>query len=275
MSVPAYEQRVPWSDLRLRSGWRRVALEWATALAIASQKMSFIEHLEELRRRIIWSLAFIALAFGGCWAFATDLYELASAPIRVNEAVTLALSRPQDIIGLHIKVTLVAAIFIAAPLVLLQAWLFIAPGLYEHERRYALPFVLSASALFVAGGAFGYFIAFPAALRFLLAWIAESHLVPIIDASEYLNLFFTVIVAMGVVFQIPAVMFVLSRIGLVNARFLLRNLQYAVFGCIVVAAIVTPTSDPWNMLLIAVPMIALYIVGIGVAAVCGRDRTKN
>jgi sec-independent protein translocase protein TatC len=255
--------------------WRRVAIEWAAAVAVASQKMSFIEHLEELRRRIIWSLAFVAVAFAGSWAFAGDLYDIARGPIDANSAVTLALSRPQDIVGLHIKVTLVAAIFISAPLVMLQAWLFISPGLYSHERRYAIPFVLSASVLFIVGGAFGYFVAFPAALQFLLAWIAESHLVPIIDASEYFNLFFTVIVAMGVVFQIPAVMFVLSRIGLVNARFLLRNLQYAVFGCIVASAIVTPTSDPWNMLLIAVPMIALYVVGIVVAAVCGRDRRAD
>jgi sec-independent protein translocase protein TatC len=131
------------------------------ALAIASQKMSFIEHLEELRRRLIWSVAFVAIAFAGCWAFAGDLYDIARRPIDANAAVTLAIARPQDIVGLNIKVTLVAAIFLSAPLVLLQAWLFISPGLYEHERRYALPFVLSASLLFIAGGAFGYFVAFP------------------------------------------------------------------------------------------------------------------
>jgi sec-independent protein translocase protein TatC len=267
MAVPTYQQAWPRA-----AGWRRIVCEYTAAIAVASQNMTFIEHLEELRRRLIWSVVSVAIAFGCCWTFAGDLYDLASAPIRANAAVTMSIARPQDIVGLNIKVTLVAAIFLSAPMVLLQAWLFIAPGLYPHERRYALPFVLSASILFLAGGAFGYFVAFPAALSFLLAWIAESHLVPIIDAGEYLNLFFTVIVAMGIVFQIPAVMFVLSRIGLINARFLIRRLQYAVFGCIVVAAIVTPTSDPWNMLLIAVPMIVLYVVGIGVAAVCGRER---
>jgi sec-independent protein translocase protein TatC len=275
MAVPIHQLHAPDVPSARAAAWRRAILEWTAAVAIASEKMSFLEHLEELRQRLIWSLVFVAIAFGGCWLFATDLYDMASAPIRANPAVTLSLSRPQDIVGLHIKVSLVAAIFVSAPLVLLQAWLFIAPGLYPHERRYALPFVLLSTFLFVTGGAFGYFIAFPAALRFLLDWIAESHLVPIIDASEYLSLFFTVIVAMGVVFQIPGVMFVLSRIGLVNAPFLLKNLRYAVFGCIVVAAIVTPTSDPWNMLLIAVPMIALYVVGIAVAAVCGRDRRSE
>ena len=103
------------------------------------------------------------------------LYEFASAPIRANPAVTLSVSRPQDIVGLHVKVTLVASLFLSAPFVLAQGWLFISPGLYPHERRYG-PFVLFASVLFLAGGAFGYFVAFPTALRFLLASIVETHL---------------------------------------------------------------------------------------------------
>jgi sec-independent protein translocase protein TatC len=254
---------------------KRLFAEVLVALAAASREMSFIEHLEELRMRIIWSVVSVVVAFGACWMFATELYELASAPIRANAAVTLYLARPQDIITLHVKVTLVAAIFIAAPFVLTQAWLFISPGLHAHERRYAIPFVLSASVLFVAGGAFGYFIAFPVALSFLLAWIVESHLVPIIDAGEYFNLFFTIIVALGFVFQIPAVIFVLSRLGLVTASFLLKNLKYAIFGCVVVAAIVTPTTDPWNMAIIAGPMFVLYCVGIAVAWISARRRPQS
>jgi sec-independent protein translocase protein TatC len=253
---------------------RKFALELVIALAATAREMSFIEHLEELRRRLLWSLTFVAVAFGVCWFFAGDLYEIARAPISANPAVTLALSRPQDIIGLHVKLTLVAALFLAAPLVLTQAWLFISPGLYPHERRYAIPFVLSASLLFVVGGAFGYFVAFPTALQFLLAWIVESHLTPIIDAVEYFNLFITIVVALGLVFQIPAVIFVLSRIGLVDARFLLRHFKHALLGCIVIAAVVTPTTDFANMLVVAGPMVLLYCVGIGVAAVFGRKRSR-
>jgi sec-independent protein translocase protein TatC len=251
---------------------RRAALEMAALLAIASREMSFLEHLEELRRRLIWSVVFVAAAFALCWVFAGDLYDIASAPIRSNPAVTLSVSRPQDIFSLYVKVTLVASIFLSSPLVLAQAWLFISPGLYPHERRYAIPFVLFASLLFVTGGAFGYFIAFPTAVGFLLDWIVQSHLTPIIDAGEYFNLFFTIIVALGIVFQIPAVIFVLSRIGLVNARLLVRQLKYAVFGSVVVAAVITPTGDPGNMLIIAAPMVALYVVGIGIAWVFGRRR---
>jgi sec-independent protein translocase protein TatC len=237
--------------------------------------MSFVEHLEELRRRLIWSVLFIGAAFGLCWFAAGELLDLASAPIRAaNPAVTLSLSRPQDIVSLSVKVTLVASLFLSAPFVLAQAWLFIAPGLYPHERRYAVPFVLSASILFVAGGAFGYFIAFPAALGFLLDWIVESRLAPIIDAGEYFNLLFTIVVALGLSFQIPAIVFVLSRIGLVTARFLIAKLKYAVFACVVASAILTPTTDPGNMLVLAGPMIVLYCVGIVVAWVFGRARVS-
>jgi sec-independent protein translocase protein TatC len=251
---------------------RRKAFELVAILAFASREMSFIEHLEELRRRLIWSLVFIGAAFAVCWVFAGDLYDIASAPIRSNPAVTLSISRPQDIFSLYVKVTMVAAIFLSAPLVFVQAWMFISPGLYPHERRYAIPFVLFASVLFVCGGAFGYYIAFPTAVGFLLDWIVQSHLTPIIDAGEYFNLFFTIIVALGIVFQIPAVIFVLSRIGLVSAGVLARKLKYAVFASVVIAAVITPTGDPGNMLIIAAPMVALYVVGIGVAWVFGRRR---
>ena len=249
------------------------AVRGGALLAFAmAQEMSFIAHLEELRRRILWSVVFVAASFGVCWVFAGDLYDLARAPIRDNPNVVLSVSRPQDIFSLNIKVTLVAAIFVSAPLILTQAWLFISPGLHAHERRYAIPFVLSASALFIAGGAFGYFIAFPAALQFLLDWIVASDIKPIIDAVEYFNLFFTMMVALGLVFQIPAVVFVLSRIGLIDARFLLRHFKEALLGCVIVAAVITPTTDFGNMLVIAGPMIVLYGVGIGVAWVFGRRR---
>jgi sec-independent protein translocase protein TatC len=243
-----------------------------SALVAMAQEMSFLEHLDELRRRLIWSVSFIAAAFVGCWMFSGQLYDLASAPIRSHTAVTLAISRPQDIFSLHVKVTMVAAIFVSAPLVLTQAWLFISPGLYPHERRYAIPFVLFASALFVCGGAFGYFIAFPTAVTYLMDWIVASHLTPIIDAGEYFNLFFTLTVALGIVFQIPAVILVLSRMGLVTAGLLLRKLKYAIFGAVVIASVITQTGDPANMLVIAAPMVALYAVGIGVAWVFGRRR---
>lgn len=259
----------------LSAEWRRVMLYLATAVTAIAQEMTFIEHLEELRRRLLWAVVCVAVTFAGCWIFSKELYDFASAPIRENPAVTLSVTRPQDIFGLYMKVTLVASIFFSSPLVLIQAWLFISPGLYPHERRYAIPFVVSASMLFIAGGAFGYYIAFPTALRFLLDWIVASKLTPIIDAVEYFDLFFSIMVALGIVFQIPAIVFVLSRIGLVSARLLLRYFKHAVLGSVIIAAIITPTSDPGNMLVIAGPMIALYAIGVGVAWIFGRGRRSE
>jgi sec-independent protein translocase protein TatC len=204
--------------------------------------------------------------------FAGNLYDLASAPIRANPAVTLAVSRPQDIFSLYMKVTLVAAIFFSSPLILTQAWLFISPGLHPHERRYAIPFVVSSSILFIIGGAFGYYIAFPAALSFLLEWIVASHITPIIDAVEYFDLFFSIMVALGIVFQIPAVIFVLSRVGLVTAGMLAKYFKHAVVGSVIIAAVITPTTDGGNMLIIAGPMLLLYILGIGIAWMFGKKR---
>ena len=254
------------------AGWRRLVLYVGAAVTAAAQEMTFIEHLDELRRRLLWAVVSLAVTFGICWAFAGQLYEIASAPIRANRAVTLSIVRPQDIFGLNVKVALVASIFFASPLILTQAWLFISPGLYPHERRYAVPFVVSASILFVAGGLFGYYIAFPAALQYLLDWIVESKLTPMIDAVAYFDLFFSILVALGIVFQIPAVIFVLSRIGLVTARSLVRYFRHAVLDSLIVAAIITPTTDFGNMLVIAGPMIVLYAVGIVVAWVFGRRR---
>ncbi len=262
----------PDSRIAAPAGLRQLAAALSALLAMAAGEMTFLEHLEVLRRRLIWSVVIVGAAFAGCWMFSGELYDLASAPIRSHPAVTLAISRPQDIFSLHAKVTLVAANFISSPLVLTQAWLFISPGLYPHERRYAIPFVCFASLLFVCGGAFGYFIAFPTAVTYLMDWVVASHLTPIIDAGEYFNLFFTLIVALGIVFQIPAVILVLSRIGLVTARWLAVRLKYAVFASVVVAAVITPTGDPANMLVIAAPMVVLYVVGIGVAWVFGRSR---
>jgi sec-independent protein translocase protein TatC len=263
-------------DRRLMAvAWRHRVASLLAVLSLTAREMPFLDHLEELRRRLIWSIVSVAVAFGVSWLFVDDLYGLAKAPIQAHTAVQFAILRPQDIFSLYFKVALVAALFLAAPMVVTQAWLFIAPGLHRHERRWAIPFILSATLLFAAGGAFGYFIAFPAALGFLLDWIVAGGFTPMIDASEYFSLFFTIIVALGIIFQIPAVIFVLSRMGLVTAGVLARKFKYAVLGAVVIAAIITPTTDYANLLIIAGPMIALYGVGIGVAWLFGRRREAD
>jgi sec-independent protein translocase protein TatC len=239
-----------------------------------SGQMSFLDHLEELRKRIIHSLIAVGVAFGVCWTFADTLFKVVSVPIR-KTGVELIVTSPTEAFNLELKLALLAAIFLGAPFILGQVWLFIAPGLYKHERRYALPFVLSSSVLFILGGAFGYFVAFPYALQFLIDWAKNMGVTPRISASEYFDLFIMVELGLAVIFEIPALIFVLSRIGLVSGRFLLKNTRYAVLIAFVLAAIITPTTDIPNMMMMAGPMVALYLLGVVVAFIFGKKRTKE
>ena len=237
--------------------------------------MSFLDHLEELRKRIINSLIAVGIAMAASWFFADNLFRIISAPIE-KAGVKLAMSKLTEGFNLELKLAMIAAVFLASPFIIAQVWLFIAPGLYKHERKYALPFIFFSSLLFITGGLFGYFIAFPYAAQFLLDWGAKGMgLTPVIMASDYFDLFIMIELGLGVVFEIPAVIFVLSRIGLVSAGFLLRNTKYAILIAFVVAAVITPTSDIPNMMIMAIPMIGLYLLGILVALVFGKKRRKE
>src|SRR5947199_10503053 len=238
-------------------------------------QMSFLDHLEELRKRIINSLISIGVALGVCWTFADALFRTVSRPILKAGITSLVVSSPTEGFNLELKLALMAAVFLAAPFILAQVWLFIAPGLYKHERRYALPFIVFSTVLFVAGGLFGYWVAFPFALQFLIEWGRNMDLTMIISASEYFDLFIMVELGLAVIFEIPAVIFVLARIGLVSGKFLLRNTRYAILIACVVAAIITPTTDIPNMMMMAVPMILLYLLGVVVAFVFGKKRTRD
>src|SRR2546422_7076867 len=234
-------------------------------------QMSFLDHLEELRKRIINSLIAVGVALLVCWAFADPLFKIISRPI-VARGVQLNMSKPTEGFNLELKLAFLAAVFLAAPFILAQVWLFIAPGLYKHERRYALPFIFSSSILFIMGGLFGYWVAFPFALQFLIEWGRNMGLTMIISATEYFDLFIMVELGLGVVFEIPALIFVLARMGLVTGGFLLRNTRYAILIAFIVAAVITPTTDIPNMMMMAVPMILLYMLGVGVAYVFGKKR---
>ena len=241
-----------------------------------SGHMSFLDHLEELRTRIIRALIAVTAMFLVCWAFHEDLFIIASKPImdalEGNSIETMIFTNPTQPFNLFLKTSFLAAVFLSSPFILAQVWLFIAPGLYKHERRYAIPFIVSTSVLAMLGGVFGYFIAFPFALRFLISWGETANLEAMIDASQYFSLFLTIEIGLGIVFQIPPVIFVLSRIGLVTPGFLLRNLKYAVLIAFIVAAVITPTADIPNMMIMAGPMILLYLVGVIVSFVFGKKR---
>lgn len=230
--------------------------------------MSFLEHLEELRRRIIYSLIAIAVGCALCWNYAQRIVDLMQQPIvtalhKNNLPEKLVYLNPVDPFNLYLKVAGMVGLFVASPFVLYQVWLFIAPGLYRHEKRYVLPFMVSTVSLFLAGGYFGYKLVYPQALTFLIEFSKQFQ--PMITIEEYSKLFLTIIVGMGVIFEMPILVFFLALMGIITAGWMWRNLRYSILGIFVVAAILTPTTDIMNMCIFAAPMIALYVVSIAIA----------
>jgi sec-independent protein translocase protein TatC len=239
--------------------------------------MSFLDHLEELRSRIIRMLIAVAIGFAACFYFADTIFAIVVRPIVQNipADAKLVATTAMEGFNLEIKLSILASIFLTAPFLMAQVWLFISPGLYKREKRYALPFIVSSSLLFITGGLFGYFFAFPYAINYLAHYNEAMHLTGMYKASDYFDLFLPVELGLGIIFEIPALIFVLSRLGLVTGGFLLRNTKYAILISAVVAAIITPTGDAINMTVIAVPMIGLYMLGVVVAYVFGKKRKKD
>jgi sec-independent protein translocase protein TatC len=240
--------------------------------------MGFLDHLEELRKRIIYSIIAIAIGCGASWKYAENIYAIIQRPItealqHEGLSAKLVFLNPTEPFNLYLKVAGMAGLFIASPFVLYQIWCFISPGLYRNEKRYVLPFMASTIALFLAGGYFGYKIALPRALVFLIGFGKDFQ--PMITLSEYSSLFLTIIVGLGVIFEMPIVVFFLALMGIVTAGWMWRNVRYAILGIFVVAAIVTPTPDILNMCIFAAPMLALYVLSIAIAWVVHPDQRKK
>jgi len=170
---------------------------------------------------------------------------------------------PTEPFNLYMKVGLMAGVFLASPFILFQVWMFVSPALYRKEKRYVLPFMFSTVGLFLAGGLFGYKFVYPAALTFLIEYGRQFQ--PMITIGEYTNLFLTIIGGLGIVFEMPILIFFLAIMGVTSPGWLWRNVRYSVLVIFVFAAILTPTTDIMNMVLFAAPMVALYLVSIGVA----------
>ncbi|MBS1849566.1 MAG: twin-arginine translocase subunit TatC [Acidobacteria bacterium] len=234
----------------------------------AMPTMSFLEHLEELRKRLIYSILSVLVGFLLCWRYAENIFGLMQQPImealkRNGLGEKLVYLNPTEPFNLYLKIGLMAGVFVASPFVLYQIWLFISPGLYRNEKRYVFPFMFSTIFLFLAGGFFGYKIVYPAALDFLIGYGKQFQ--PMITIGEYTDLFLTVILGLGVVFELPIVVFFLALMGVVNAGWMWRNIRYSILVIFIIAAILTPTTDILNMCVFAAPMVALYILSIGIA----------
>ena len=170
---------------------------------------------------------------------------------------------PTEPFNLYLKIGLMAGVFVAAPIILYQVWMFISPGLYRNEKRYVLPFMGSTILLFASGAVFGYRLVYPQALKFLIEYGGQFQ--PMITIGEYTDLFMTIILGLGVVFELPILVFFLSLMGVVSAGWMWRNLRYSILGIFTIAAILTPTTDIMNMCVFAAPMVILYVLSIGIA----------
>jgi len=240
--------------------------------------MPLLEHLGELRRRIIFGALGLAAGFFACWNFAEHIFAYMQRPIMQalrnhHMEQTLVYTNPTDPFNLYVKVGLVAGVFLSAPFALYQVWLFVSPGLLRDEKRYVIPFMVSTVSLFLAGGFFGYKFVYPATLDFLIGY--GSQFKPLITINEYTQLFMTVVLGLGGVFEFPILIFFLSFMGLVSPAWLWKNIRYCVLGIFAIAAIVSPTPDVLNMCLFAAPMVVLYIVSIGVAWLVHPSRRKQ
>ncbi len=241
-------------------------------------RMSFLEHLEELRTRILLALAGVGVAFVLSLVFANELWVIVSAPAidalkRIGADPTLAQITPMDAFTtIWVKVPMLAATFLASPWILYQVWAFIAPGLYRRERRWAGPFVISTAGLFILGGLFAYFVAFRFGLEFLLSIGRNINVKPVVSLTEYFDLFVNVMLGIGLVFEMPILIFFLALLRIASPGFLIRNSRYAILIIVIIAAIVTPTPDVFNLMLFSVPMCLLYFVGVFAAFLLYRRR---
>jgi sec-independent protein translocase protein TatC len=234
-------------------------------------KMSFLDHLEELRKRLIVSIIAIFVAFVACWRYADKVFSWIQEPLTKflpPDDQKLAYTRLTEPFFLYMKVAFFAAIFVASPILMWQVWRFISPGLYKRERRYAAPFIVFATLFFVAGGYFGYRVILPGTCAFFVE--TGKQFKQMIKVDEYFSFASTIILASGAVFETPILIFFLARLGIVTPHFLLQKSKYAIVISFIIAAVITPTPDMVTQSFLALPMIGLYFLGVGVAFLFGK-----
>lgn len=240
-----------------------------------SGKMSFLEHLDELRKRIVNSCIAIAVGVVLTFAFIEKIFNFILAPTRkaLPPGVKMIYTQPGEAFSLYVTVALIAGVVVAAPYIMYQVWLFIAPGLYSNEKRMAIPFVLFTTLGFLLGAAFNHYVAFPFMMAFFASFnTPDLAFMPRLD--DVFGLYTKMLLGMGIVFQMPTVVFFLAKMRMITAWFLLSNFKYAFLIIFIVAAVITPTGDMMTQTIFAAPMVALYILSIVIAWVVGPKRLK-
>jgi len=252
-------------------------------------KLPLTEHLSDLRKRILISAGFLLVAFVVVFNYSEELFKLLTFPLKseiildyknpyfyVKEKtpVSLVFLAPAESFWMHMKVSFVASFIIALPVIFYQIWKFISPGLLSKEKKYLVPFLVSSTALFLAGSLFCFIIVLPFAMTFLLGYKTGS-LTPMISVGSYVDFCLKFILSFGAIFELPLVIIFLAKFGIVSPGGLAKNRKYAVLFSFVAAAVLTPTPDAFNQVLMAVPIIILYEIGILLSIIIYRKKKKN
>jgi sec-independent protein translocase protein TatC len=244
-------------------------------------QMTFFEHLVELRKRIIHALAATLIGATVGWFVAPRFVVFITKPILAalaNAKVAqqhLIYTNPTGFLSLLISLSIYLGIVMASPYILYQVWLFVAPALYKHERSAITGFLFSTVVLFLAGIAFGYFVMLPHLLDFLIGMGQKGPVEPFISVNDYFDMILMVLLGLGLVFEMPILIFFLTLFGIVTPKFLVQNSKYAILAITIVAAVITPTPDALTMLIFMAPMVGLYFVGVGVSWVVVTRRERR
>jgi sec-independent protein translocase protein TatC len=241
----------------------------------AEGRMTFLEHLDELRKRITHAVGGLLVGFILSFAFINQIFDVVYQ--RLVEQVPggkLVYTEPGEMFFLWIKIAALTGVLVGSPYIMLQVWLFIAPGLYAKEKKFAIPFVLSSSALFIGGALFSHYVVFPAAWSFF-AGFSNNYVDFLPRVDPIFGMYVKLMLALGFTFQLPVLMFVLARLGLVTAGWLAKNFKYAVLLIFITAAVVTPDGNPVTQLLVGGPMVVLYLFGIAAAWLFGKSKNSD
>src|ERR1700712_311042 len=243
---------------------------------VGAGRMSFLEHLEELRKRIINACLGIAVGIGASFFFIQTIYDFLTAPALATlpEGSKLIYTQPTEAFSLYITISLISGAVFAAPFIMYQVWMFIAPGLYANEKKFVIPFVLFSTLGFLAGAAFNHYVAYPFIMMYFASFNTPD-LTYMPQLSEVFGLYVKMLLGLGVIFQMPTVVFFLAKIRIVTARFLLSQFKYAILIIVIVAAVITPTGDPVTLMVFSAPMVGLYLLSIAIAWVVGPKRLKS
>jgi sec-independent protein translocase protein TatC len=251
-------------------------------------KAPLTEHLGELRNRILVSIIVVAVVFGICFNNSENIFKLLTSPLHhtlefsisnpyisyvpANKPdINLVFLAPAEALWMHMKIAFIFALIISSPLIFFEIWRFIAPGLLDKEKKYALPFIITTSFLFLIGALFCFIIILPFAMNFLLNYKTEN-LQPMISVEKYMDFCLKFILAFGAIFELPVILVFLTRMGIVSHEFLAKNRKYAVLIAFILAAVLTPTPDAFNQTLMAVPIIILFEAGIWASRIFNKKK---